>query len=67
MTSSQYEDLVQLCMDGATFRAQTGNPDAYKAPGDLLRLLLPCMRGVEALNLSAAMHTVAAEKVGIPG
>lgn len=60
MTSPQYEDLVQLCLDGATFRAQTGNPDAYKAPGDLLRSLMPCMLASETLKLSAAMHAIAA-------
>ena len=67
MTSSQYEDLVQLCLDGATFRAQTGNPDAYKAPGDLLRSLMPCMRGVEAINLSAAINTLAASPAPAAG
>jgi len=65
MTSPQYEDLVQLCLDGATFREMYGDPDAYKAPGDLLGALLPSMRGVESIKLSAAMHTIAASG-GIP-
>jgi len=66
MTSSQYEDLVQLCLDGATFRMSAGESNAYKTPGDLLHALLPCMRGVESINLSAAIHTVSTANARIP-
>jgi len=65
MTSTQYEDLVQLCMDGAHLRSNAGDTEAYKAPGDLLRALGPSLRGDESIKLSAAMHTIAASG-GIP-
>lgn len=66
MNARQYEDLVQLCLDGASFRMAAGDPEAYRIPGDLLHALLPSMRGVEAINLSAAIHTIAAATPGVP-